>query len=105
VQASHTPKRAIPRVERHPVSIAERPRTTPPAAVVSAPPIATSASTSAPASAPAATISTAAAAPAASNAQFLEELRAIHAEIDARKRHMDSLTAALDSLKHITKPN
>jgi hypothetical protein len=35
------------------------------------------------------------------NAQFLEELRAIHAEIDARKKHMDSLTASLDSLKHI----
>jgi hypothetical protein len=39
-----------------------------------------------------------------SNAQFLEELRAIHAEINARKRHMDSLTASLDSLKRITKP-
>ncbi len=46
----------------------------------------------------------AAAAPAANNAQFLEELRAIHAEIDARKRHMDSLTASLDSLKRV-KPN
>jgi hypothetical protein len=43
-------------------------------------------------------------APAANNAQFLEELRAIHAEIDARKRHMDSLTASLDSLKRV-KPN
>jgi hypothetical protein len=44
------------------------------------------------------------AAPAANNAQFLEELRAIRAEINARKRHMDSLTASLDSLKHISKP-
>jgi hypothetical protein len=31
-------------------------------------------------------------------------LRAIHAEIDARKRHVDSLTASLDSLKRV-KPN
>ena len=38
------------------------------------------------------------------NAQFLEELRAIHAEIDARKRHMDSLTRSLDSLKKISPP-
>jgi hypothetical protein len=40
----------------------------------------------------------------ASNAQFLEELRAIHAEIDARKRHMDSLSRSLDSLKKISPP-
>jgi hypothetical protein len=50
----------------------------------------------APASPPAATPVT--------NAQFLEELRAIHAEIDARKRHMDSLTRSLDSLKKISPP-
>ncbi len=35
------------------------------------------------------------------NAQFLDELRAIHAEIDARKRRMGSLTSSLDSLRHI----
>jgi hypothetical protein len=46
----------------------------------------------------------AAAAPANNNAQFLEELRAIHAEIDARKKHMDSLTKSLDSLKRVTRP-
>lgn len=40
----------------------------------------------------------------ANNAQFLEELRAIHAEIDARKRHMDSLTRSLDSLKKVSPP-
>jgi hypothetical protein len=45
-----------------------------------------------------------AAAPAANNALVLEELRAIHAEIDARKRHVDSLTASLDSLKRGTTP-
>lgn len=28
----------------------------------------------------------------------------MHAEINARKRRMDSLTAALDSLRHISKP-
>ena len=50
--------------------------------------------------APATPATTAAAAPV-NNAQFLEELRAIHAEIDARKKHMDSLTAALDSLKRV----
>jgi hypothetical protein len=42
---------------------------------------------------------------AAARAEFLEELRAIHAEINARKRHMDLLTAALDSLEHVSKPN
>ncbi|HXT47246.1 MAG TPA: hypothetical protein VN717_01335 [Gemmatimonadaceae bacterium] len=46
-----------------------------------------------------------AAATPVTNAQFLEELRAIHAEIDARKRHMDSLTRSLDSLKKISPPS
>lgn len=36
---------------------------------------------------------------AASNAQVLEALREIHAEIEARKHHIDSLSRALDSLK------
>ena len=65
--------------------------------------------TTAPASNPltggtATSAATAAAPTPASNAQFLEELRAIHAEIDARKRHMDSLTRSLDSLKKISPP-
>lgn len=47
----------------------------------------------------------AATAPAGNNSAVLDELRAIHAEIDARKKHMDSLTAALDSLKRIPKPD
>jgi hypothetical protein len=46
-----------------------------------------------------------AAAPAANNALVLEELRAIHAEIDSRRRHVDSLAASLDSLKRGTKPD
>ena len=80
------------------VTQAPAPLVSPPAPVPSASnPVA--AGLSAPASAPAS-----AAAPAANNAQFLEELRAIHAEIDARRRHMDSLTASLDSLKRV-KPN
>ncbi|HEY7896244.1 MAG TPA: hypothetical protein VIC24_15180 [Gemmatimonadaceae bacterium] len=36
---------------------------------------------------------------AATNAQVLEELRSIRNEIEARKKHVDSLTHALDSLK------
>ncbi|HEX6816065.1 MAG TPA: hypothetical protein VF102_10360, partial [Gemmatimonadaceae bacterium] len=36
---------------------------------------------------------------AASNAQVLQELHEIRNEIEARKRHVDSLTHALDSLK------
>jgi hypothetical protein len=62
------------------------------------------------ASVPAATTAQQSAAPAATvpannNSAVLDELRAIHAEIDARKKHMDSLTAALDSLKRIPKPD
>ena len=145
-QSPHSHKREPSRVERHLVSLAERPRTapslqsrtsaaaarehvaqsapsqqllpaaqpavTPPSiappsssapsgassatsAVVSAPPVSPSTSTATTGSSPAAT-----AAPV-NNAQFLEELRAIHAEINARKKHMDSLTASLDSLKRI----
>jgi len=106
VQASHTPKRSAPRGERRSVTIAEQMRTPPSilppsASASSAPPIVPSATTAAPPT----TSAPAAAAPAASNAQFLEELRAIRAEIDARKRHMDSLTAALDSLKHVSRPD
>ncbi|HEV7705348.1 MAG TPA: hypothetical protein VGO46_13695 [Gemmatimonadaceae bacterium] len=147
-QVARAPKHEAPRVERHPVSLAERPRTSPPPArdrvpqsvpsqqitpaqqPAVSPPSITSASVGAPSGGPSSTTSStstagaaqattppvssstasappsAAPAPAPSaapvnNAQFLEELRAIHAEIDARKKHMDSLTASLDSLKHI----
>ena len=90
--ASAHPARATRRVarhiERHPISVAERARVVPPAIA---------SETAAPAPPPAA------AAPN-NNAQFLEELRAIHAEIDARKRHMDSLTRSLDSLNKISPP-
>ena len=67
------------------------------------PPAAIPAQTVSPAPAP--STSAPQASPPANNAQFMEELRAIHAEINARKRHMDSLTAQLDSLKRVTKPN
>ncbi|HKV52605.1 MAG TPA: hypothetical protein VJO52_15525, partial [Gemmatimonadaceae bacterium] len=41
---------------------------------------------------------------AATNAQVLEELRSIRSEIEARKKHVDSLTHALDSLKKVDQP-
>ncbi|MBK5189632.1 MAG: hypothetical protein JJD97_15425 [Gemmatimonadaceae bacterium] len=81
---AHAPKRTAPRAAPHalrpPMSIAEDVRAKPSSSASAAP-------------------------PPANNAQFLEELRAIHAEIDARKRHMDSLTKALDSLNRVSKPN
>ncbi|HMI57350.1 MAG TPA: hypothetical protein VK511_04840 [Gemmatimonadaceae bacterium] len=116
------PKREPTRIERRPVSVAEQvrvttppqqpsqspqPSVTPPA--IAPPSLAqnritpATASTSAvntPPASPPASPPAAAAAPV-NNAAFLEELRAIHAEIDARKKHMDSLTASLDSLKRI----
>jgi hypothetical protein len=77
--------------------------TAPPSSTsAAAPTLTTSSSASAPTAPAPAPASAAASAP--SNAQFLEELRAIRAEINARKHHMDSLTAALDSLKHVSKP-
>jgi hypothetical protein len=125
---AHALKPAAPRAQRHPVSLAEHtrstpaisptiaPRTAPSAAVISAAPIETRTSESAPPATRAPSItapsitapSIAAPAPAASplaNPQVLEELRAIHAEINARKRHMDSLSAALDSLNRVPKPD
>jgi hypothetical protein len=110
-----TPRRITRSAEKHAVSVAEHVRAPLPLTstnvplvrepvVRQSPPEAGAAPTrvtAAPATAPAP--APAAAAPLG-NAQFLEELRAIHAEIDARKRHMDSLTAALDSLKHVSKP-
>jgi hypothetical protein len=105
------PKRVVARAERLPVSIADHGRATPLSAIVSPSSIATRTSASTPPAtiAPSTTApSITAPAPVASplaNPAVLEELRAIHAEIDARKRHMDSLTSALDSLNHVPKPD
>lgn len=75
-------------------SVATPPRATPqsPAAVVTrsaAAPSTSSATSSAALPAPA---------PSSQNINVAEELRAIHAEIDARRKHVDSLAHALDSL-------
>jgi hypothetical protein len=124
-QVARVPKRVVPRVERRPLALAARAHTAPSVSAVptssiaTRPSAATPPATSAPSIAPPSiappspaasspTVPTAAPAAAASplaNPAVLEELRAIHAEINARKRHMDSLTAALDSLNHATKPN
>ena len=120
---ARAPKPAAPRAQRHPVSLAEHtrataaaspsiaPQTAPSASSVPTSPIETRASeptppaTRAPSiTAPSITAPASAASPLA-NPQVLEELRAIHAEINARKRHMDSLTAALDSLNRVPKPD
>jgi len=115
-QVARVPKRVAPRIEprvepraeRRSVALAEHAHAAPSTSVISTSPIATDVP-SAPAVAPAITTpATAAPTPAASplaNPAVLEELRAIHAEIDARKRHMDSLSAALDSLNHVTRPD
>jgi hypothetical protein len=129
-EIARVPKRVVPRVERHAVALRVRTHTAPPAAIVSASSIATRTSaaltpaTSAPSIAPPSIAATSPAAPSSvasspaastaapaaatsplANPAVLEELRAIHAEINARKRHMDSLTAALDSLNHAAKPD
>jgi len=116
VRATHASGRSAQRAERHSLSIAEHARTSPQSSsVIPSARVATS-MTGAPsegassASVPAATTAPQSAAPAANvpagnNSAVLDELRAIHAEIDARKKHMDSLTAALDSLKRIPKPD
>ncbi|MEP7088322.1 MAG: hypothetical protein ABI884_13540 [Gemmatimonadota bacterium] len=111
VALAPTQKRETPRAVRRSISVAEHVRAMPVTRdpvtrdPVTAPPsaqaqITQSSAPPTPASPPLAAAA-AAPAPAANNAQFLEELRAIHAEIDARKRHMDSLTASLDSLKRV----
>jgi hypothetical protein len=138
-QTAPVTRRETPRVERHPVSIAEharaapapstrvavstarehlaasRPSEQPPSAAqqpavtppsiapprLTAPVAAAAPAASSPVSSGAGSSPPAPTAAPANNAQFLEELRAIHAEIDARKKHMDSLTASLDSLKRI----
>jgi len=108
--------RSAQRGERHSLSIAEHARTAPqPSSVIPSARISTSMTGASSegagsASVPAATTAQQSAAPAATvpasnNSAVLDELRAIHAEIDARKKHMDSLTAALDSLKRIPKPD
>jgi len=89
------------------IAPAQRPAVTPPSIAPSSQTVpssspAASSSPATPSPAVASPSATPAPAPASvNNAQFLEELRAIHAEIDARKKHMDSLTASLDSLKRI----
>lgn len=115
--AAPSPRRATPRAERRALTVAEHVRAAPqPRPVASQPSLepSTVAPQSVPASATAPVATPAivapasgppAAAPAANNALVLEELRAIHAEINARKRHVDSLTASLDSLKRGTTPD
>lgn len=116
VRQAHASHASAQRAERHSLSSAEHARTSPrstsvisstrsvatttvaPSPAVSSAP-APAASTTQQTAAPAATV------PTGNNSAVLDELRAIHAEIDARKKHMDSLTAALDSLKRISKPD
>jgi hypothetical protein len=101
--AKRVAERAASRVERHPVAVAAHPHAAPPAAVVATTSIAAPSIAALAPSAP--TMAPAAAPSPLTNPAVLEELRAIHAEINARKRHMDSLTAALDSLNHVPKPD
>jgi hypothetical protein len=125
-QVVRVPKRVSAPVERRPVSLAERAHSAPASSVVSTSSIATPTNAAMPSAArtpataapsitlpangassaapPAAAAPASAASPLA-NPAVLEELRAIHAEIDARKRHMDSLTSALDSLNRASKPD
>ena len=111
------PRRATPRTERRAITVAERVRAAPQARPVASQPSlepsrvgpqTVAASATPPAATPAIAAPASgvpAAAPAANNALVLEELRAIHAEIDARKRHVDSLSASLDSLRRGTNPD
>ena len=119
--AARAPRRASARTERRALTVAEhvhsapqpRPVASQPSPEASAmapqtvPASATPPAATPPIPAPASVASATGAptaAPAANNALVLEELRAIHAEINARKRHVDSLTASLDSLKRVTTP-
>ena len=102
--AARPPRRAKPAVvtlgrseqpEAAPAkSAATPPRATPqpPATVMTSPAPAPSLSSAASGAA------SPAPAPAAQNINVAEELRAIHAEIEARRKHVDSLAHALDSL-------
>ena len=115
--AAPAPRRVNPHTERRALTVAEHVRAAPQLRRVGSKPSlepstvapqAVTASATPPAAAPAITAPASgapAAAPAANNALVLEELRAIHAEINARKRHVDSLTASLDSLKRGTTPD
>jgi len=116
VRAAHASPRSAQRVERHSVSVAEHARRSPQSSSVipstrvtssttAAPSSAASSAPAAPASASAQSVAPAASTAGGNNSAVLDELRAIHAEIDARKKHMDSLTAALDSLKRVSKPD
>jgi hypothetical protein len=116
VRVAHASSRPAQHAERHSLSIAEHARTSSQSTSAIPSTRMTTSMTASPSpatsSAPAPATSTipqstapAASTPANNNSAVLDELRAIHAEIDARKKHMDSLTAALDSLKHISKPD
>jgi len=116
VRVAHASNRAARGADRRPVSIAEHARTSSQSTSAIPPRLLTTSNAGAASppvgSAPAPGITTAqqstapaASAPSGNNTAVLDELRAIHAEIDARKRHMDSLTAALDSLKQVSKPD
>ena len=116
--AAPAPRRARARTERRALTVAEHVHAAPqPRQVASQPSLEPSAVApqTVPASAnppagtpaiasPATTPAAAPAPPTANSALVLEELRAIHAEINARKRHVDSLTASLDSLKRGATP-
>jgi hypothetical protein len=99
-----SPKRIAPRAERHSASLAEHTRPSLPASTVPAAPIAMPQRDPPPPTTSVPAITAPAAASALANPAVLEELRAIHAEINARKRHMDSLTSTLDSLNHVHRP-
>ncbi|HSU92851.1 MAG TPA: hypothetical protein VLI43_04035 [Gemmatimonadaceae bacterium] len=99
-----SPMRIVPRAERHSISLAEHTRPSLPASTIPAAPIAMPRSDPAPPKTSVSAITAPAAASPLANPAVLEELRAIHAEIDARKRHMDSLTSTLDSLNRVQRP-
>jgi hypothetical protein len=104
-RARPSPKRVAPREERRSVSLAEHTRASLPAFIVHTAPAATPSGEPEPRLATVPSITAPPTASPLANPAVLEELRAIHAEIDARKRHMDSLTAALDSLNRAPGPH
>ncbi len=99
------PRRVVPYPERHSVWLAEHTRPSLPASTAPAAPIAMPRGDPAPQTTSVPSIAAPAAASPLANPAVLEELRAIHAEIDARKRHMDSLASTLDSLNRVHRPD
>ena len=102
--AARLPRRAKPVVvtlgrSEQPEAAPVKSAATPPRAIPQPPATVVTSSAAAP-STSSATSSAASPAPAASsqNINVAEELRAIHAEIEARRKHVDSLAHALDSL-------